>query len=70
MSKAEQNLENMLAVWNTTDAAEKATLVTSALEHNVHFVDLTAKAGLRAHGDQMVAKARLAPVAREELSKA
>lgn len=29
----------MLSVWNTTDAEEKASLVQTALEHNVHFVD-------------------------------
>lgn len=33
------NLDTMLSVWNTTDEAEKSALVTSALEHNVHFVD-------------------------------
>lgn len=39
MSAYSENLEKMLAVWNTTDAAEKAALVETALEHNVHFVD-------------------------------
>ena len=34
-----ENLEKMLAVWNSTDAAEKQTLTEAALEHNVHFVD-------------------------------
>lgn len=33
------NLDKMLAVWNTADETEKSALVTSALEHNVHFVD-------------------------------
>jgi hypothetical protein len=39
MSAYEEKLEEMLSVWNTTDAAKKAALVDSALEHNVHFVD-------------------------------
>ena len=39
MSGYEQSLEKMMAVWNTTDAAEKRALVEAALEHNVHFVD-------------------------------
>lgn len=39
MSAQEASLEKMLAVWNTTDAAEKAALAEAALEHNVHFVD-------------------------------
>ena len=33
------NLDTMLSVWNTTDAAEKSARVAAALEHNVHFVD-------------------------------
>jgi hypothetical protein len=39
MQVDEDKLNKMLAVWNTTDEAEKATLVDAALEHNVHFVD-------------------------------
>lgn len=39
MSVQDQNLNKMLAVWNTTDPEEKAALVEAALEHNVHFVD-------------------------------
>ena len=39
MSAQVESLEKMMAVWNTTDAAEKASLVEAALEHNVHFVD-------------------------------
>lgn len=34
-----QNLEKMLAVWNSNDAAEQRALVDAAMEHNVHFVD-------------------------------
>lgn len=33
------NLDNMLAVWNTVDNTQKNALVAAALEHNVHFVD-------------------------------
>lgn len=39
MSGYMQSLEKMMAVWNTTDSAEKRALVDDALEHNVHFVD-------------------------------
>ena len=39
MSLQIENLERMLSVWNTTDGDEKASLVQTALEHNVHFVD-------------------------------
>ena len=39
MSDTQASLEKMMAVWNTTDAAEKTALVEAALEHNVHFVD-------------------------------
>lgn len=39
MSAHRKNLDKMLAVWNTTDEAEKAALADAALEHNVHFVD-------------------------------
>lgn len=39
MSAYQEKLDQMLSVWNTTDTAEQATLVESALEHNVHFVD-------------------------------
>ncbi len=35
----DENLNKMLAVWNTTDEDEQARLVDEALEHNVHFVD-------------------------------
>ena len=34
-----ENLNRMLAVWNTADATEKRALTDAALEHNVHFVD-------------------------------
>ena len=34
-----ENLNRMMAVWNTEDAAEKRALTETALEHNVHFVD-------------------------------
>ncbi len=34
-----ENLERMLAVWNSNDAAEQRQLVDAAMEHNVHFVD-------------------------------
>ena len=34
-----ENLDRMLAVWNTSDGAEKLALAGAALEHNVHFVD-------------------------------
>jgi len=34
-----ENLDRMLAVWNTPDVNEKRALVEAALEHNVHFVD-------------------------------
>lgn len=33
------NLNDMLAIWNTTGEASKAALAATALEHNVHFVD-------------------------------
>ncbi|MEO1013910.1 MAG: hypothetical protein AAFX08_01855 [Pseudomonadota bacterium] len=39
MSACLKNLNQMLRVWNTADAAEKEALAASALEHNVHFVD-------------------------------
>ena len=39
MAPWEQNVEKMLEVWNTSDAARKEELVNAALEHNVHFVD-------------------------------
>lgn len=34
-----ENLDRMLAVWNTQDGLEKRALTESALERNVHFVD-------------------------------
>ena len=34
-----ENLQKMMAVWNTEDAAEQRALVEAAMEHNVHFVD-------------------------------
>ncbi|NRA29301.1 MAG: nuclear transport factor 2 family protein [Parvularculaceae bacterium] len=34
-----KSLADMMAVWNSTDAAEQRSLVESALEHNVHFAD-------------------------------
>lgn len=39
MSTYQEKLDQMLSVWNTTDTAEQAALVESALEHNIHFVD-------------------------------
>jgi len=33
------NLNNMMAIWNTSDADEKGRLAEVALEHNLHFVD-------------------------------
>ena len=33
------NLNRMMAVWNSDDATEQRALVDEALEHNVHFVD-------------------------------
>jgi len=33
------NLNKMLAVWNTPDEDEVRALTEAALEHNVHFVD-------------------------------
>lgn len=34
-----QSLTKMLAIWNSSDAAEIAAMTDAALEHNVHFVD-------------------------------
>lgn len=34
-----ENLNKMLAIWNTPDEDEVRTLTEAALEHNVHFVD-------------------------------
>lgn len=34
-----ENLEHMLAAWNTADEAKIREHVDAALEHNVHFVD-------------------------------
>ncbi|MEO1221823.1 MAG: nuclear transport factor 2 family protein [Pseudomonadota bacterium] len=39
MSKYMENLEKMMAIWNTTDPAEIDRLTEEALEHNVHFAD-------------------------------
>ena len=39
MAIQDENLNKMLAVWNTTDADKKRALVDAAMEHNVHFVD-------------------------------
>ena len=39
MKPFEQNLEKMLAVWNTDEPEKRAALVADALEHNVHFAD-------------------------------
>lgn len=33
------NLDKMMAVWNSNDPAEQRALVEAAMEHNVHFVD-------------------------------
>jgi hypothetical protein len=34
-----ENLDRMLAIWNTQNEDEKRSLAEIALEHNVHFVD-------------------------------
>ena len=34
-----ENLEKMLAVWNSNDADGQRALADAAMEHNVHFVD-------------------------------
>ena len=34
-----ENLEKMMAIWNTTDADEIARLTGEVFEHNVHFAD-------------------------------
>lgn len=34
-----QNLDRMLAAWNTANETEIRALTEAALEHNVHFVD-------------------------------
>ena len=39
MDIQQENLNKMLAVWNTTDPDEQVALVEAALEHNVHFAD-------------------------------
>lgn len=39
MDIQQENLNKMLAVWNTTDTDEQVALVEAALEHNVHFAD-------------------------------
>lgn len=39
MSQQTENLMRMMAIWNTTDSAEKRRLTELAMEHNVHFVD-------------------------------
>ncbi|MEL6530170.1 MAG: hypothetical protein AAFQ27_09415 [Pseudomonadota bacterium] len=39
MSAYIDNLEKMMAIWNTTDADEIERLAAEALEHNVHFAD-------------------------------
>lgn len=33
------NLEKMLAVWNSNDPLEQSALVEAAMEHNIHFAD-------------------------------
>lgn len=33
------HLNNMLRIWNTSDAEEKKKLAKKSLEHNLHFVD-------------------------------
>lgn len=39
MSAYQNSLNDMLAIWNTSDEASKLALASRALEHNVHFVD-------------------------------
>lgn len=39
MTAGTENLEKMLAIWNSSDAAEIKRLTAEALETNVHFVD-------------------------------
>lgn len=39
MQQALDNLDKMMAIWNTSDAAEIERLTAEALEHNVHFAD-------------------------------
>lgn len=39
MDPAFENLDRMLAIWNSVDAEEKLRLADQALEHNVHFAD-------------------------------
>lgn len=39
MQAAIENLEKMMAIWNTADADEIERLTAEALEHNVHFAD-------------------------------
>lgn len=39
MSEHRENLDKMMAIWNSDDAAEIERLTSEALEHNVHFVD-------------------------------
>ncbi|WP_336987397.1 hypothetical protein [Altererythrobacter aquiaggeris] len=34
-----QNLDKMLAAWNTPDAADMQALAEASMEHNIHFVD-------------------------------
>lgn len=39
MQAAHENLQKMMAIWNTTDPVEIERLTEEALEHNVHFAD-------------------------------
>ena len=39
MSSYMDNLEKMMAVWNTTDAKTQRALVEDSMELNVHFAD-------------------------------
>lgn len=39
MTQYMENLERMMAIWNSTDSAEQRRLTETAMEHNVHFVD-------------------------------
>lgn len=39
MTVSFENLDRMLAIWNSTDHDEIAELTAAALEHNIHFVD-------------------------------
>jgi hypothetical protein len=39
MQLALDNLQRMMAIWNSDDEAQRRQLAEQALEHNVHFAD-------------------------------